>query len=706
MTEPQSNRASLILLVSLLLPMGTVVLVVYFFSRMTATNAPSTAHNLVAVAGGLSAVMAALVSVGLLVVFRQRNRVQHFNHRLNAYLSTQMDKNLRQERMLNALSCANEVALAVRQETSFDRIASVVLEQIESFSGASDVVVFAGQGGELEPLARRFGRINTFDAEIDGENLEFELPYEAFLSGMPRRRMDSQTGNYSTAIPYASQEGIRGVILVRRNVIDDPDFERELQGFEAALAQLVRSASAVLKFAALWDRAIKDAKTGLFNANHFAKELPRMMSASLKGGKPLSLIMLDIDKFKHINDTFGHLAGDEVLKQVSAILTENLRDTDMAFRYGGEELCIACSNTVGEDAGVFAERLRHAIAHTEFRAEGQLVPVSASFGVAEFDPVQMQAEKDLKEACDRALYHGKENGRNQAVVNRGAGWFHPMPRSGSVETEVKRRLGLAGDNTPLETAAGLVDRRAEPKSGKVGRALAEGELAGMFGDIPDTTSVVRPNPADSIRALAEQIRETAHGDSARVADVARIAGMAAAAMSETRKVKVGDERRAGRGERRATERRGDAEAATAVAERPAERRGTGRRKGNRRGAEAPVRAETAARAEKESIPTNASVKLVAADKAGAETPRVERRKKPRKKKDDGAPAKGLGFVSGRMSAAGTGVVLGPATEAVSDAAADGHSGQPQQELAAASAPSPASAPTGSTSTGWQPRKHW
>lgn len=545
---PQSTgRASYLLLMALLPPMGTLVMVVYFFSRLAPTleihGVPEAlAIRLIAVGAGMSSIMAALALVVLLVINRQRARLERANKRLTEMVSQLIEERVRMTRNLEALNGANQVTLAIKQESSFERIATVVLEQIEFFSKATDIVVFAAsREGELDPRARRLNGINSFGRDIDGENLECELPYEALIKNSPCRVLESRTANYSIAIPYATQEGMKGVVLVRRNVLEDPDFEADLANFEGALIQLVRLVSVGLKFATLWDRAIKDEMTGLYNKNHFNAELPRLIAAAQKNSRSFSLIMLDIDKFKSINDQCGHLAGDHVLRQVASILIETLRDSDMAFRFGGEELCVVCNGTVAENAAKFAERLRQILAHTEVRFDGGgLIPVSASFGVAEFNPASMAGEKDLKDACDRALYEAKNGGRNLVVVHRGGESFETLERGGDVATEVKRRLGLAGDNTPLVDPANAVDRRAPQTADAVSRPDAEGEAAPADGDV--NTAPAKPSHAASIRKVAEEmVAAVAAGDGAALAEFAQIAGIAAQALQESRRVKLGGE---------------------------------------------------------------------------------------------------------------------------------------------------------------------
>lgn len=559
MTSNSAPRSTYLLLISLMVPACTAVLVAFYLYRY-GKGIPGGGEdlhlrmNLIAIGAGVCAAMAAALDVALLIVYRQRNRFERVQRRQRQILEDMLEERLRMTRALDVLSASQQVTLAIKQETSFERIATVVLEQIEAFARAEDVVVFATRpDGELEPRARRWMSINTYGSTVETQSLELELPYEAMIKNQPTRNYNELSGEYSVAIPYSTTDGIRGVVLVRRNASDDPDFMSDLVQFENALVQLVKGVSVGLKFSAIWDRAIKDEMTGLFNKNHFNKEMPRLLRESIRNGRSFTMVMLDVDKFKHINDTFGHLPGDQVLRQVAGILLENLRTTDIAFRYGGEELCLICQETVDEDAARFAERLRSIIAHTEFRTDtGQLIPLTASFGIAEFDPATMTGETELKLRCDEALYHAKKEGRNQVVICRGTDDFEPLERSGDVATEVKRRLGLAGDNTPLEEAIIVSDRRTTAaKPGKVAKALAEQPELAALGDSQRGEAATQAHDAAavaandlefvtsasfSIRKLAEQIIAAADANGERLAEVARIAEVAAIAIQESRRL--------------------------------------------------------------------------------------------------------------------------------------------------------------------------
>ena len=162
--------------------------------------------------------------------------------------------------------------------------------------------------------------------------------------------------------------------------------------------------------------SITDHLTGCFNRGYMTSHLPEEINRASRYGRPLSLIMCDIDRFKNVNDSRGHVTGDSVLKLVVDSIQKALRkDIDWAARYGGEEFLIVLPETDREGAWVVAERLRQMMAEKPIKTEDHEVAVTASFGLASFDPgtdVPPSAEALIKEA-DRHLYQAKREGRNK-----------------------------------------------------------------------------------------------------------------------------------------------------------------------------------------------------------------------------------------------------------------------------------------------------
>ncbi len=165
-------------------------------------------------------------------------------------------------------------------------------------------------------------------------------------------------------------------------------------------------------------RAQIDALTGLWNRGYFNDRLATEISVTARQASPLTVIMVDIDHFKTINDTYGHPFGDAVIQRVAGTFNTVSRDSDVVCRYGGEEFALILRDTPGAAGVNLAERLREAVAAIGFRHGRQPVQVTASFGLASSDRLegtQPLAAAALLEAADGALYRAKSDGRNQVA---------------------------------------------------------------------------------------------------------------------------------------------------------------------------------------------------------------------------------------------------------------------------------------------------
>ncbi len=159
------------------------------------------------------------------------------------------------------------------------------------------------------------------------------------------------------------------------------------------------------------NRTNVDTLTGAFNRRYLYSVLHREIGRSTRHHRELSVIMLDIDRFKQINDVYGHLVGDSVLRAISTNIQANIRREDVMTRYGGEEFLLVLPETPYENAFVCAGKLRSMVAATEFRLADERLPVTISIGVAscrEADDAQ-----SLVEAADKALYRAKRSGRDR-----------------------------------------------------------------------------------------------------------------------------------------------------------------------------------------------------------------------------------------------------------------------------------------------------
>jgi len=166
------------------------------------------------------------------------------------------------------------------------------------------------------------------------------------------------------------------------------------------------------------EMAVTDQLTGLYNRRYLASHLSAMFDRAFWTGRPLAVMVLDIDHFKAINDTYGHDAGDKVLKEFAERISNSVRGIDLACRYGGEEFLVAMPDTDLAFASVVAERLRQEISELKFHlhAGREALTVTVSIGLAstENGPEDDSAQKLIKRA-DEALYEAKTNGRNRVI---------------------------------------------------------------------------------------------------------------------------------------------------------------------------------------------------------------------------------------------------------------------------------------------------
>jgi two-component system, cell cycle response regulator len=180
-----------------------------------------------------------------------------------------------------------------------------------------------------------------------------------------------------------------------------------------ALKYLPKGDPERLTYDKLHEDANTDGLTQAYNKRYFNDALENEVKKSKVTGKPLTLIVFDLDKFKNLNDNYGHDAGDYVLKDMGRVIRENgIRQGDILARYGGEEFCILLPNTNLKQGFEIAERLRRMVEKHEFIYEGKRLPVTASIGVADYRQ-GISNGTDLFKRADSAVYKSKEGGRNQ-----------------------------------------------------------------------------------------------------------------------------------------------------------------------------------------------------------------------------------------------------------------------------------------------------
>jgi diguanylate cyclase (GGDEF)-like protein len=223
--------------------------------------------------------------------------------------------------------------------------------------------------------------------------------------------MHAPAGRSSLEIPMAARGELYGLLELTAEGADGEHLLTEMQPIASALADAMSLAlSSISLREKLRNQALRDPLTGLYNRRFMEEMLERMTHDAERRRAPLCAVMIDLDHFKKLNDQFGHAMGDAVLRQVATVIIAKLRATDIACRYGGEEIALLMPDCSLVQAIAKADQIRQAIA--EISADGQLPPVSCSAGAACI-PETSSLAADLLAAADSALYVAKQHGRDR-----------------------------------------------------------------------------------------------------------------------------------------------------------------------------------------------------------------------------------------------------------------------------------------------------
>jgi diguanylate cyclase (GGDEF)-like protein len=239
--------------------------------------------------------------------------------------------------------------------------------------------------------------------------------------GVPRRLetvLNDPTvvlGGPALCAPLRRGSSVIGVVVVER----DPRQEQFGPDDEAMLVSLAGPAGIAVDNVLLHREAqrlsITDPLTGAGNMRHMTTTLAREVERATRFARPLSLLLLDLDHFKAVNDTYGHTVGDSVLTELARRLTASVREVDVVTRYGGEEFVIITPETDLAGAQRLADRILRTVGNDVFHVGGREVPITVSLGIASL-PLHGSASGELVRAADEALYAAKRAGRNRYRV--------------------------------------------------------------------------------------------------------------------------------------------------------------------------------------------------------------------------------------------------------------------------------------------------
>jgi diguanylate cyclase (GGDEF)-like protein len=229
---------------------------------------------------------------------------------------------------------------------------------------------------------------------------------------------EADNGIVRLCMPLVSQGQVIGILYVEDLAREEPALDAQILVIERFAEQIALALVNVQLRDTLHRQSVTDPLTGLFNRRYMDETLKRELYRAQRKQLPLAVIVLDLDHFKHINDNHGHDAGDAVLRAVAHKIRQDIRESDLACRFGGEELVVVLSDCDLSSALTRAEAIRFGIAALRIEHGGGILTVTASLGVAAY-PEHGTDGAILLHAADQALYEAKRNGRNRVSAAAG-----------------------------------------------------------------------------------------------------------------------------------------------------------------------------------------------------------------------------------------------------------------------------------------------
>ncbi|MEK6721069.1 MAG: diguanylate cyclase [Chloroflexota bacterium] len=326
----------------------------------------------------------------LVLALSSSNQVEEHVRALSATLSAHLELGATSQhalRHLMELTGVSAGALLIESDGTFSVAASVAVDHPERLTLASPI---------LESL--RSDAVVRLEAPAD-------IAIDAAVALFPARSV--------LVVPLAFKSVPVGVLVLAHTSVIETDSERLVRLVRPILSVALNNALAHERIQRL---ATIDGLTGTYNRRFGLTRLREEYKRAIRAEMPLSVAMFDIDHFKAVNDTYGHVVGDRVLTAVAGAARRILREGDVLIRYGGEEFMILLVGASAEDGATISERLRRSVAETIVIDGDQKVGVTVSIGIAAMPGDDIDSEQDLIEQADAALYAAKDRGRDRVVV--------------------------------------------------------------------------------------------------------------------------------------------------------------------------------------------------------------------------------------------------------------------------------------------------
>jgi len=318
------------------------------------------------------------------------------------------------------LTAAREISLVLNESVEFQTILRKVLRITADLVGtknAREITIYtADDDEEPEPRASWQDGDLLFDDPLSRRVGHRDYVRKVYRHGRKMTLAEEET--FQVLLPLTADREKTGVLQIRMDLADeDTEAAHEYTRLSDNLTEYAKMIALALKTPDLYTRTIRDGLTGLYSKQHLLNQLDTQLSMTRRHDQALSVVFVDLDHFKSINDTHGHQTGDEVLKTLGQHLRENTREYTTAYRYGGEEMVLLAPRTPSGQASELAERLREGIESMEVRStDGDPVDVTASFGVATVHGSDGLEVERVIERADQALYVSKQEGRNRVTV--------------------------------------------------------------------------------------------------------------------------------------------------------------------------------------------------------------------------------------------------------------------------------------------------
>jgi diguanylate cyclase (GGDEF)-like protein len=353
------------------------------------------------------------------------NRAQDFERRARL-LESRTRQLQREVELLTAQREVSRVATDEVEEKHFESLLYEILRvvnnliSVETAAEVNEIAIFLRNGNaeRLSPAALKRQETVQFGKDIDTSDIDLSLmrqveKHRTTVSSVEKNAVE-------LALPLISDQDLMGVMYVSASIYGErSDISDTLANLQGSLREISQHVSIPLTRHVLKSSSITDGLTRLHNKSYFLERLDEHFNMFRRGKEALSVLMIDIDHFKKINDEYGHLAGDTILTQVAEKVTHTIRGYDVAFagfRYGGEEISVLLPRTDEKRALRVARRLRKDMADNEFETDtGRGVGVTVSVGLAQAAS-ELRNKEELISRADAALYRAKRTGRNRVCA--------------------------------------------------------------------------------------------------------------------------------------------------------------------------------------------------------------------------------------------------------------------------------------------------